>query len=331
MLQQCGKPTVSIIIPVLNEERYLSTCLAAASEQDYEHISEILVMDGGSSDRSREIVAEFAARDPRIRLINNPRRIQPAAMNIGLKAASGAIIVRMDAHAYFAPTYVSECVKALMQTDAQVVGGVFRMGGRTFWQQAIAYGLMSPVGVGTMARRSFKPEYVNTVSFGAYRRELALSLGGYDESLPRHEDVEFFARVRRTGAKILRVPEIEFLYYPRESLGALWRQSYVTGRWSLTAIKTNRRAVSFRQLVPGLFVAGIIVLSLAALALVPARWLLLGALVSYLLLILGGSVDIGFRYGWRFALPMPLVFLTLHFGYGLGTFVSIVTLGRPPR
>ena len=167
-------PRVTIAMPAYNEEAYIGTCIASVQAQDYPaNLVEILVADGRSTDRTREILAELAAADPRIQLVDNPERLQAAGLGLLVKAATGDVIVRMDVHCEYAPDYVRKCIETLEKTGADNVGGAQRAKAKTPFQRAVCAALASPLGVGGAAYRSPESEgYVDTVFLGAFRRRV---------------------------------------------------------------------------------------------------------------------------------------------------------------
>jgi len=279
----------------------------------------VLVADGMSDDGSREIVARLAAEDSRVRLIDNPQRTVPCAMNMGIHAAHGEIIVRLDAHAEYAPDYLIECLRVMNETGAENVGGPCLTLARTYWQRVNAAAYHSAFTVGN-ARFHF-PDYegeVDTVVYGCYRKQTLLDLGLYDEELTRNQDDELNLRLTRRGGRIWQSPRIRSWYYPRGSLASLFRQYEQYGYWKVRVIQKHRLPASWRHLVPGAFVAAVGV----GAALVPwvpwVRWSWIGLLLLYLTCSLSASAAIARREGWRLFPALPLVIGAYHFGYGWG-------------
>ncbi|MEX2099923.1 MAG: glycosyltransferase family 2 protein, partial [Acidimicrobiia bacterium] len=217
-------PSVTVAIPVYEEEQHLGATLEAIATQTYEHVQEILVVDGGSTDRTVEIAESF----PGVRVLEQPGR-QAAALNAALHEAKGDVFVRVDGHCTLEPDYVARCVHALVRTDAAMVGGAMRPVGEGWQQRGISAAMTSRLGHGPARFHVGGPAgWTDAVYLGAYRRELALEVGGYDEG-DCNEDAEFAIRMRRHGG-IWFDPSIRSTYVPRDSLSALARQFYLYGR-----------------------------------------------------------------------------------------------------
>jgi len=221
-------PTVSVIIPCREEQAHIGACLRSVLANDYpQDRIEILVVDGMSRDGTPAIVAEVAQEHATVKLLENPQRTVPAALNRGLREARGEIIMRMDAHALYPRDYISGLVAWLLSSGADNVGGVCVTvpANRTATARAIALALSHPFGVGDAQHRVGVQEarWVDTVPFGCYRRSSFDRVGGFDEELVRNQDVEFNHRLIRRGGRVLLVPGIKSYYYARGSLRQLAR------------------------------------------------------------------------------------------------------------
>lgn len=315
---------VSLILPIRNEARYIARCLDAVVSQDYSQNGiEILVVDGMSNDGTRAIVAEFAARDARVTLLDNPRGIVPTALNIGLARARGDVIIRVDGHAVIATDYVRRCVEILGQMDAWCVGGAIETVGETSIARAIAAAQSSPFGVGSAAfRYARKAQSVDTLAFGAYRREVFTRVGTFDKELVRNQDDEFNFRIVLAGGKIWLDPSIRSKYYSRATLSGLWKQYFEYGYWKVRVMQKHHRPASWRHLAPGALVLGLAVTLVGGL-LFGLPWLVgLGA-GAYFGATLIAALWTGLRQGVNGALVF-LAFVCLHVGYGLGFWTGIV-------
>jgi glycosyltransferase involved in cell wall biosynthesis len=315
-----GVLAVSVIIPCRNEKAHIEPCLRSilAFESPLEGF-EVLVVDGMSDDGTREVVARIAAEDPRVRLIDNPRRTVPCGMNLGIMAARAPVIMRIDAHAECAPDYLVECLRVMEATGADNVGGPCRTRARTYWQRVNAAAYHSPFTVGN-ARFHF-PNYegeVDTVVYGCYRKQTLLDLGLYDEELTRNQDDELNLRLIRRGGRIWQSPTIRTWYYPRASLAGVFRQYSQYGYWKVRVIQKHRIPASFRHLVPGAFVAAVGLGAFLAPWLPPVRWAWLGLLGLYFSCSLIASAWTARREGWALFPALPLVIGAYHFGYGWG-------------
>ena len=324
-----AQPFVSVVIPARNEERHIESCLRSLESSDYpSNRMEIIVVNGASEDRTAEIVSRLAAEDPRIRLLVNPHRTVPYAMNLGIQASRGEIIVRVDAHATYPPDYVSRSVQALKKTGAWNVGGLWntRPGGRGVWAKAISLALTHHFGVGGSAYRTgAKAGWVDTVPFGAFRREAFERVGLYRECLTRHQDYELNARIRAAGGGVYLDPAIRCEYFARPSLSALARQKYADGKWCVYSWLICPEAYAFRHAVPGIMVAGAALLA-AGSVLSPVP---LGTLAVLMVLYSVGSANAAVdllvtRKRWE-ALLTPLVFPILHFSHGVGVIAGLIT------
>ncbi len=253
---------VSVIVPMRNEEHYISACLTSLLNQTYPPAAyEIIVVDGRSSDRSREIVEGHLREHSNLSCIDNPAAIAPCAMNIGIRVAQGEIIIRADGHNFYPPDYIANCVKYLEQTGADNVGGPWLTvpANESFGARLVAAVLTSPFGVGDSKFRTGSAEgYVDTVPFGAFRRELFDRVGMYNEKLVRNQDNELNARILKSGGKIYQTPALRTEYRPVGGFWKLLNVTFKTSQWHLFTLSENCRAITVRHLAPGLFVSGMV-------------------------------------------------------------------------
>jgi len=316
-----------------DEAAYIGACLRSVVEQDYpKALTEVLVIDGMSRDDSRAVVERFMATCPFIKLLENPKQATTYALNAGILQSVGDVVVRVDAHCLVEPDYLRSCVQTLGRTGADNVGGLMRPVGKGLVQRAIALAMKSPFGVGSSRfHYSEKEMFVDTVYLGAYRRQVFDKVGLYDDEAHYGEDDELNYRLVKSGGKILLSPTIKSCYFPRASFAALWRQYFNYGRGKVRTISKHGRPSSWAQLAP----AGFVVLVLASLALwaaLPAfGWILWAVVGSYAIAASTASVAIGHRYGWGFVPLLPLVFLMMHTGYGLGFLFGVLRLAATGR
>jgi glycosyltransferase involved in cell wall biosynthesis len=321
MTTTADNPLVTVIVPMRNEEAHIADCLASLRAQTYPAL-EILVLDGASTDRSVEIVSAIAETDPRVRLVDNPGLRQAAAMNAGLREAAGVYIVRADAHARYGPGYVAGCVAPLRASKAENVGGCQRAEGHTPFTRALAVAMHSPLAAGNAAYRLARtPQYTDTVWLGAWARTTLEELGGFDESLPANEDYELNVRLRLGGGRVLLDPTLDSTYYPRGTLGSLWRQYHTYGRAKARVLRLHPGSLVPRQLAPPLFV----LLLLACLALLPLTWLPLAAIgVPYAAVVLLAAVGGARHAGFAVFPRLLLIYPTIHLAWGLGVLRGMV-------
>lgn len=319
-------PLLSVIIPCRNERAFVGHCLDSILASDFPGEFEIVIADGMSDDGTREALARYQARDPRVRVLDNPRRITPAALNLALAAARGEFIARVDAHWAIAPDYLARCVHYLETTEADNVGGRVRTLPQTSgpFAEAIVAGLSHRFGVGNAYYRigHDQPRWVDTVLGGCWRRSLFDRLGTYNENLVRTQDMEFSLRLKAAGGKTLLAPDVRSDFFVRSRLGAFWRHNVLNGQWAvLPFLYSDVIPVSLRHLIPLIFVGA---LALATLALPWTALPLAAIAISYVAANFAASI----HASWRARKPsllalLPIVFAGLHFGYGLGSLAGV--------
>jgi glycosyltransferase involved in cell wall biosynthesis len=309
-------PRVSVIVPCRNEERFIRRCLDSILDGTVQQI-EVLVIDGRSTDRGPEIVSEIARRDSRVRLLDNPRKITPAALNIGIRAARGAIVVRVDGHALYPPDYVATLVQALDETGADMVGGYAESlaAEETATSRAIALATNHAFATGSPFRYRRKSGPCDAVPFGCWRREIFDRVGYFDERLLRNQDNEHSSRILHDGGRIYMTAQARVGYFIRSTLRTLWRQGAVNGMWNAFTQRLHPYTFRWRHFLPGIFFVGV----LLSLSLLGTRWALLGALplLSYALIDLGVSLWLG-RSQPRLIPLLAFIFFSYHFIYGYG-------------
>jgi succinoglycan biosynthesis protein ExoA len=307
-------PTVSVILPVLDEERHLAACLGAIEAQTYPAIAEILVADGGSADRTREI----AASHPLVRVLDNPGRIQAAGLNAALAQATGELIVRVDGHCLLPRDYVERCVESLGRSGAALVGGAMVPAGGSGWVgRTIALAMRSRLGAGPARFHvGGAPGWVDTVYLGCYHAELARRKGGYRLDVGVNEDAELALRMGADGG-VWFDPAITATYSPRESVPGLARQFYRYGLSRAATVRRHPRSLSPRQLAAPLLVLGL---------LSPwRRWvgLTYGGTVA-------GQAMIELPSDPATAAGLLLVLPVMHLSWGVGFVIGVTGLQRPP-
>ena len=320
-----GTPLISVVIAARNEERHIAECLRGVlAFESPPGGFEVIVADGMSDDRTREIVDAIAAEDHRVTLLDNPGRTASSGLNAGIRAAKGELIVRVDAHSEYAPDYLVRCVEVMEATGADNVGGPTLAKARTYQQRAIAAGFHSKFAVG--GSRFHQPDYegyADTVTYGCYRKAKLLEIGLFDEEMIRNQDDEVNLRLLRAGGRIYQSPRIRSWYYPRATLGELFQQYFQYGYWKVRVIQKHRIPASVRHLVPGGFVSALILLSILA-PFVNSAALALALLAGvYVGAVLVASVVSASKSGWDLLPILPLVFFFYQIGYGLGFLAGI--------
>lgn len=326
-----NKIKVTVITPCFNEEKYIGRCLHSIVVQDYAKDKvEVLVIDGGSVDRTKQIVKEYTQKYPFIKLLDNPKRIQTFATNTGLKIAKGNAIIRMDAHTVYLSDYISKLVYWLNRSQADCVGGLWaiRPGANSLIAMAIVFSLTHPFGVGNAYYRIGlrEPKFVDTVPYGCYKKEVFDKIGLFNENLNRTDDIEFNLRLRRAEGKILLVPEIKSYYYARPDLLALAKQNFGNGFWILYSLKFAKLPFSLRHLVPFIFVSSLFTTFL--LSFFYKFFIYLFAFIggTYFIANLFFSCSIAFKKGLKYLPFLMSSFFTLHFSYGLGSICGGIKL-----
>lgn len=315
------QPLVSVVVPARDEEGFIGTCIDSLLAQTYAaERTEILVVDNGSSDRTPDIVARYAADDPRVRLLRCDGANQAAGMNLGVAEASGGIVVRVDAHGFVAPDYVTRVVGALARhPDVVAVGGPYLPTGDRLLERvaALARGSRVGVGGGWYSDKGAGEHRVRTVGCPAYRRQAILDAGSFDPAMAFGEDDELHWRLQKRGGGILFSPELRQYNRPRASFRALARQYWNYGRGRLRVLRKHPDFLLPRHLVPSLFVAVLLALVPVA-AFVPAGRAALLALAGAYAIALAVAGTAAAEHGWREALLVPCAVGIIHVAYGGG-------------
>jgi succinoglycan biosynthesis protein ExoA len=331
-------PSVSVVIPCRDEGEFIEELLDAVRAQDLPPI-ETIVVDNGSTDASVAIVGAYADRNPEmpLRLIHCARPGAAAAMNAGIRAAAGDVIVRIDGHSRPRPDYLRRGVARLQEPKAGVVGGVWEIipGADTLRARAIACAVGSRLGSGGAAYRHGDAHRtvadVDTVPFGCYPRALWKELNGYDDDLLVVEDGDFNYRVRQAGYRVILDPAIRCTYVPRRRMRTLARQYFRYGWWKIPMLTRHPGAIRVRQVIPLGFVTILLVLAFASAFSAIARVLLLGLLAVYGAAILGAALPVARRAGdFRLWPLIAAAYAIIHFAWGLGGLTHVVTFGRWP-
>jgi glycosyltransferase involved in cell wall biosynthesis len=324
-------------MPVRNEASFIEKSFCAVLHQDFPpERMQIILVDGMSDDGTLRIVEriveperkELLLKRPEVIIVENPARIVPQALNLGLQRARGDIVIRVDGHCEIASDYVRRCVEALDKTKADCVGGPMKTVGATWIARGIALAQSSFFGVGGAAFRTGGPRgrYVDTLAFGAYRRHVFERIGLFDESLKRNQDDEFNLRLTQSGGRIWLDPGIKSVYYSRSSLSGLMRQYFEYGFYKVAVIKKRRTVSSWRQLVPAIFVVALFTSLLAGL-IAGWPWFSASVIAPYGIAALAAAAVAARREPVLFPV-LPLAFATMHFAYGLGFLAGVCGCGK---
>lgn len=328
---------VAVIIPTLNEERFIENCLTSVMEQTFPFgAMDVMVVDGGSKDRTREIVQRISERHPNVRLIDNPGRIQSIAFNIGVRASSAPYIVRLDAHATYNKVYIEKCLE-IFSADAEVlgcapelvgnVGGVCAIRPQHAALIAETSAILNQVkfGIGGAAFRvGAKAGFVDTVPFGCFPRKVIDEIGGMREDLARGEDNEYNSRIHKAGYKVYLNPEVVCTYFSRDTIRANMKQMYANGVSIGKLLYIDRASVGLRHLVPLFFVLSLVASLIMGCIYTPILLLLAAIFGLYTFAALLATVLACVKFGWKYFLTLPMMFFLVHISYGWGTIVGML-------
>ena len=320
---------VSVVLPVFNEERHIEACLDSVLAQDYPPDRyEVIVADGGSTDRTRDIVGAIAQRDPRVRLVDNPGRMQAAGLNRAIGASRGEVIARQDGHAEWAPDHLSRSVALLLSTRADNVGGRQDAIGDGPSGRAIARAMSSPFGVGgARFRYSEREAEMPTVFLGTFRRSAFERVGLFDEAYPPHEDYELNERIRATGGRIVFSPEIRTRYHVRSGFRALGRQYYRYGRGKVRVARASPGVIRPYHLVAPALVAALPVMAAMVVTGRGRRLALAGAGAYAAACILAGQ-QAGRGESLEVRGRIPAAFAVMHLAWGAGFWAGVLEAAR---
>ena len=320
---------LSVICPIYNEESRIEECILSILAQDYpKEDLEVLFVDGQSSDRTRDIIANYMLNYSFIKLLDNPKRIAPAALNIGIRASSGDIIMRLDAHAKYPANYFLLLVSKLKESGADNVGGVCRTlpAKDTSVCRAIAHAMSSPFGMGNSYFRigSDHEMWVDTVPFGCFKRDIFDKIGLFDEELVRNQDDEFNGRIIKNGGRILLLPEVVVDYFARDSLTKTAKMFFQYGLFKPLVNHKLQKPTTLRQFIPPLFFAGLIAGGLLSVFSKTILWIFVSVIVLYVLccFVFGRNRE----RVWPDVLWMPFTFSAIHLSYGCGYWVGILKM-----
>ncbi len=325
---------VSVIIPCRNEEKYISICLDSVVNSQYpQDKMEIFVVDGNSNDQTKNIISGYCDKYQNIRLLNNPGKTAPRALNIGIEKAEGDYIIRLDAHSKYPPDYFSRLIFWAKKLNADNVGAIWITDvlNKTKKSLSIKKILSHPIGVGNSYFRIGTIDVIeaDTVPFGCYKREVFSKIGLYNENLTRNQDIEFNKRLKANGGKIYLVPDITCTYYARETFSHIARNNYRNGYWNILTVYITKlfSSLSLRHFIPLIFILSLLTPIIASIVFHPIFLLVaIFSLFAYLLLITISSIKINdkntsFKYLWY-------GFVVLHFSYGVGSLLGLLRIDK---
>ncbi|QIY55827.1 glycosyltransferase family 2 protein [Streptomyces sp. RPA4-5] len=325
-MPQQQPPAVSVIMPVLNEERHLRNSVRHILEQEYAGEMEVVIALGPSTDRTDEIAAELVAEDARVHTVPNPTGRTPAALNAAIKASRHPIVVRVDGHGMLSPNYIATAVRLLEETGAANVGGIMHAEGENAWEDAVAAAMTSKIGVGNAAfHTGGQAGPAETVFLGVFRREVLEQQGGYNEEFIRAQDWELNFRIREAGGAIWFSPELKVQYRPRPSVKALAKQYKDYGKWRHVVARYHAGSINLRYLAPPTAVCAIAAGLVVGAAVTP--W---GLVVpaGYLAAITAGSVPAGKGLSLKARVQIPVALATMHMAWGAGFLTSPRSLAK---
>lgn len=316
------KPAVSVIIPVLNEERFLTQAVDAILKQDYESEFEVILALGPSTDKTNEVAKELA-KDSRVKLIDNPSGKTASALNQAIKNSKFEIIVRLDGHAIVDRNYLNNAVTTLIETNADNVGGLMQAEGISDFEKSVAAAMTSKFGVGNAPFHvGGSAGEVDTVYLGTFRKSALERVGFFDESFVRAQDWELNYRIRKTGGKIWFNPKLIVSYRPRPNIKALAKQYFEYGQWRKQVTKKYPETISLRYLAPPITVLGLILGIIFILLdyLTQINFFKIGwlALLTYDLVLVLGFLTIKGKISLKSRLLLFIVLPTMHLSWGVG-------------
>ena len=325
---------ISVLIPCRNEVQYIEKAVDSILNQEYPYGEiEVIIIDGLSDDGTLEVIERLIHKDNRVKIVQNTAQTTPHAMNLGLKTAKYDLILRIDAHAFAGQDFLKNNYKAITKgSDIMCAGGRINNIYENNISEIIGYAMSCSFGVGNATFRVGGNEgFVDTVAFGVYKKEVFDKVGVFNEELIRNQDDELNFRITKQGYKILYDPAIQSFYYVRASVGKLYKQYYQYGYWKVYVNRMHKTLTSVRQIIPVLFVLGLVLGAVLSLLVTSFAYLYVSGILFYIVLALvfGIKTTKSFKKGGMTALIFPV----LHWSYGLGYLnglLSFAILNRKP-
>ncbi len=331
-------PFVSIIIPCRNEEKFIGKCLDSIIKNDYpKEKLEIIVVDGASTDKTKEAVGEYIKKYDFIRLLDNPQKTTPISMNIGIKASNGEILSKTDTHSEYPANYISKIVDCIEKYGADIAGGVALAVPKkdTYTAKGIVMALRSKLGSGGSAFRTTEdgePRPADTAFGILFRKSVINKIGLFNEKLTRSQDTDFAIKAEKARLKIYLVPEVRIKYYPKADLTSFFRHTVKDGLWVILPLKYGSSLFKIRHLVPLAFVLGIILLTISGFLWKPFWFLLMTLMALYLIILFIGSVKIAVKEKQSLlTFHIMAALVTRHIAYGIGSMIGLVRLVLPEK
>ena len=335
-----NKIDITVVIPTYNEENNIRDCLESLINQTFPlERSEIIVVDGGSTDKTVEIVNKYRDRFPNFKLIMNKRKIVPVAFNLGIKHSSGEYILFMSAHSYLSKNYLEDCYKYAKKHNAKCAGGIeiIQPGNDKLISKCIALIIGNPLeNKGLDYRENFsQPRWVRFVALECYHRSVFDKVGLYNENLVRNQDLEFNLRFLESGGKSLLVPSAINYYKTRSSMKAFLKQQFKNGFWITFGLAFSKRTFLLRHLIPLMFVTSLIALTIMSFMNKIFIYLLLTEIILYLSYIVVSSFKLmsiaspkGFTERSKYFVTIALLLILFHLSYGIGSIIGILKYAK---
>ena len=327
-----NKPLVSIIIPCRNEEKFIEECLGSVVKQNYpKDKMEILVVDGMSEDKTRDIVKEYSKKNSFIKLFKNPKKVTPVAFNVGIKNSKGNFIIIMGAHTKYKNNYILKCVDTSIKYNADNVGGILKTipTDNNIIAKSITECLSNFFGVGGSHFRKGlnKITEVDTVFGGCFKKDVFDKIGLFNEKLVRSQDMELNIRLKKAGGKILLNPKIVSYYYPKSTLKEFFKHNFIDGIWAIYPLKFVKIPLKIRHYIPLFFILSLLISGIFGIFFTPFFWFFLFTIAMYFLFSLYFSINIAYnKKDIKYLFLMPITFACRHFGYGLGSLWGLITI-----
>lgn len=326
---------VSVLVPCYNEQATICQLLDAIYGQTYPlNEIEVVIADGLSTDRTRAVINDFQLSHPQleIRIIDNIRRIIPSGLNRAIEAAKGKYILRLDAHSIPNHDYIQGCVKGLEEGLGDNVGGIWKIkpGAPTWVAKSIAIAASHPLGAGDARYRiGGAAQEVDTVPFGAFRKELFNRIGMFDETLLTNEDYEFNVRLKQSGGRVWMDPSIYSIYFARSTLRDLSKQYWRYGYWKAQMLRKHPKTLRWRQILPPMFVLALLGLGFLSLGWILARWLLAISVILYNIVIFSIGIQMSLKHkSISLALGVALAIATIHLAWGAAFLWGLIVKPR---